>query len=110
MVAAISCQGPNRAYTSLFQCLALPGYRVAVATITIPSPASIALHESMGMRRIGTYESAGYKHGRCLNDDIWQIELQPVPADPDPPVPWRQAAGSPQWHDALSGGLPHLKE
>lgn len=96
-------------YTSLFRCLALQGYCVAVATITIPNAASIALHESMGMRRIGTYEKVGYKHGRWLDDGVWQIELQPTPDEPDPPVTWRQVADSPQWREALGAGLPHLK-
>ena len=96
-------------YTSLFRCLALQGYCVAVATITIPNPASIALHESMGMRRVGTYEKVGYKHGQWLDDGVWQIELQPMPAEPDPPVPWQQIAGSAQWREAISAGLAYLK-
>lgn len=103
-------RGIGRAlYTSLFQCLALQGYCVAVATITIPNPASVALHESMGMQRIGTYEKVGYKHGQWLDDGVWQVELQPMPAEPEPPVPWRQPAASARWHDALGAGLPHLK-
>ncbi|MCY4559164.1 MAG: GNAT family N-acetyltransferase [Chloroflexi bacterium] len=96
-------------YTSLFRCLALQGYCVAVATITIPNTASIALHESMGMRRVGTYEKVGYKHGQWLDDGVWQIELQPMPAEPDPPVPWQQIAGSAQWREAISAGLAYLK-
>ena len=96
-------------YTSLFQCLALQGYCVAVAMITIPNPTSIALHDSMGMRRIGTYEKVGYKHGRWLDDGVWQVELQPLPAEPEPPVPWRELAGSSQWHEALTSGRPHLR-
>ena len=96
-------------YTSLFRCLALQGYCVAVATITIPNAASIALHESMGMRRIGTYENVGYKHGQWLDDGVWQIELQPIPAKPDPAAPWQRIADSLQWPEALGAGLPHLK-
>ncbi len=96
-------------YTALFRCLALQGYCVAVATITIPNAASIALHESMGMRRIGTYEQVGYKHGQWLDDGVWQIELQPMPAEPDPPVPWYEVSVSEQWHGALAAGLAHLK-
>ena len=96
-------------YTSLFRCLALQGYCVAVATITIPNPASIALHESMGMRRVGTYEQVGYKHGQWLDDGVWQIELQPMPADPTPPVPWHEVCGSDQWDQALAAGEQHLR-
>ena len=96
-------------YSSLFRCLALQGYCIAVAVITIPNPASIALHDSMGMRHIGTCEKAGYKHGRWLGVGFRQIELQPIPTEPDPPMPWRQIAASPLWHEALGAGLPHLK-
>ena len=96
-------------YTSLFRCLALQGYCIALATITIPNPASIALHESVGMRHIGAYEKVGYKHGQWLDDGVWQIELRPTPAEPTPPVPWRELAGSPEWSEALSEGLARLK-
>ena len=96
-------------YTSLFRCLALQGYCVAVATITIPNPASIALHESMGMRRVGTYERVGYKHGQWFDDGVWQIELLRMPANPDPPVRWQRFADSPEWCEAISAGLASLK-
>ena len=96
-------------YTALFGCLALQGYCVAVATITIPNAASIALHESMGMRRVGAYEKVGYKHGRWLDDGVWQIDLQSAPADPEPPVPWHQVSGLPQWREALAAGQARLK-
>ena len=94
-------------YKSLLRRLALQGYCVAVATITIPNPASIALHESMGMRRVGAYEKVGYKHGQWLDDGVWQIELQPMPAGrirrycgmrlrarSSGLKPWRQACGA----------------
>ena len=61
------------------------------------------------MRQVGAYENVGYKHGQWLDDGVWQVELQPIPAEPVPPVPWRQAAASARWHDALGAGLPHLK-
>ncbi len=96
-------------YTSLFRCLALQGYCVAVAAITIPNPASMALHESMGMRRIGTYEKVGYKHGQWLDDGVWQLELQPTPAEPEPPVPWNEVAHLTEWSECLSAGLAYLK-
>lgn len=96
-------------YTSLLRCLALQGYCIAVATITIPNPASVGLHESMGMRRIGTYEKVGYKHGHWLDDGVWQIELRPMPTEPTPPIASRELVGSPEWSYALSAGLAALK-
>lgn len=96
-------------YSALFRCLAVQGFRVAIATITIPNPASIALHESMGMRRVGTYEKVGYKQGRWLDDGVWQIELNPLSLDPAPPVPCKQVEGTPEWHDAIAAGEALLK-
>ncbi len=34
------------------------------AGIALPNPASVALHEAIGMRRIGVYEGVGSKFGR----------------------------------------------
>lgn len=96
-------------YTTLFGCLAAQGYRVAIATITIPNPASIALHEAMGMRRVGTYEKVGYKHGQWLDDGVWQIELNPVTHDPEPPVPYQLITGTPAWREAVSAGEALLR-
>ena len=36
----------------------------AYAGITLPNPASVALHEAIGMRRIGVYERVGFKLAR----------------------------------------------
>ena len=103
-------RGVGRAlYATLFRCLVAQGYCVAIATITIPNPGSVALHESMGMRRVGTYENVGYKFDQWLDDGVWQIELQPLPADPAPPVQFQQLAGSAEWKDAVSAGLAELR-
>lgn len=96
-------------YTALFRCLSAQGYRVAIATITIPDPASIALHEAMGMRRVGTYEKVGYKQGRWLDDGVWQIELNPLSLYPGPPVPWQQVEGTAAWREAIAAGEALLR-
>lgn len=53
--------------------------------------------------------TVGYKHGRWLDDGVWQIELQPTPCEPKPSVAWSEVAGLPQWNEALSAGLAYLK-
>lgn len=103
-------QGVGRAlYTTLFKCLVAQGYCVAVATITIPNPASIALHESMGMRRVGAYEHIGHKFGEWLDDGVWQIELQSLPPNPTTPAPFAEIVGSKAWDDALVAGKAALR-
>jgi L-amino acid N-acyltransferase YncA len=64
-------QGIARAlYTRLFEILVLQGYRSVYAGITLPNPASFALHKSMGFREVGIYHDVGYKFGKW-HDTIW---------------------------------------
>ncbi len=88
-------------YAALLPCLAAQGYRVAVAVITIPNPGSIGLHEAIGMRRVGTFENIGHKHGQWWDDGVWQLELAPLSNDPKPPSTHHELVGSPVWENAL---------
>jgi phosphinothricin acetyltransferase len=64
-------RGIGRAlYTALFDLLSLQGYRNAYAGITLPNPASIAMHEAMGFQRVGIYHQVGYKFG-AWHDVAW---------------------------------------
>jgi L-amino acid N-acyltransferase YncA len=85
-------KGVGRAlYTELFERLRAQGFRVAVAGITLPNPASIALHESMGFEPIGSLRDIGWKEGGWRDVGYWQLYLQPpgegTPAAPLPPGP-----------------------
>ena len=57
-------------YTALFEILALQGYRNAYAGITLPNPASVAMHEAMGFERVGVYHRVGYKMNKW-HDVAW---------------------------------------
>ena len=103
-------RGIGRAlYTALLECLAAQGYSVAVAVITLPNPASIGLHETLGFRHTGTYEGIGYKFGKWLDDGVWQLALRPRPATPEPPRPLDAIIGTAEWDDALAKGVALLK-
>jgi L-amino acid N-acyltransferase YncA len=53
--------GVGRAlYHSLFSLLALQGFYQAYAGITLPNPASVRLHESLGFQPVGVYRAVGY--------------------------------------------------
>ena len=79
-------QGIGKAlYTELFRKLVELGYYRAFAGIALPNDASVALHESVGFRRLGVYESVGFKFGAWRDVGWWQRELQPQSADPTPP-------------------------
>jgi L-amino acid N-acyltransferase YncA len=82
-------KGVGRAlYAELFERLRAQGFRIAVAGITLPNPASIGLHESMGFEPIGALRDIGWKEDGWRDVGFWQLSLQPLgEGTPDPPVP-----------------------
>ena len=77
----------KRLYTALLRILARQGFHSAFGIITLPNDASVALHESVGFRRIAVYPEVGYKAG-AWRDTSWfhrvLAEATPEPADPRP--------------------------
>ena len=72
-------KGVGRAlYAELFERLRAQGFRIAVAGITLPNPASIGLHESMGFAPIGTLRDIGWKEDGWRDVGFWQLSLQPL--------------------------------
>ena len=72
-------------YVSLLRILAAQGYFNAFAGISLPNPASVALHEAMGFSAIGVYRSVGYKLGAWRDVGWWQLALrapEDAPAEP----------------------------
>lgn len=58
----------------------------AYAGIALPNPASVALHESIGMRRIGIYERVGFKHGRWIGVAWYGLRLTDPEGTPPEPI------------------------
>jgi L-amino acid N-acyltransferase YncA len=78
-------QGVGRAlYTALLAILRRQGFRLAVAGITLPNPASVGLHEAMGFVPVGVYHRVGWKLGAWHDVGYWELQLQ---AEDDPPGP-----------------------
>ncbi|HKI98922.1 MAG TPA: arsinothricin resistance N-acetyltransferase ArsN1 family B [bacterium] len=74
-------------YTNLLACLRRQGYVNAYAVITLPNPASVGLHEALGFRPLGVFESVGYKLDRWHDVGWWHLRIQPPPAQPHAPTP-----------------------
>ena len=62
----------TKLYTELFEILESKGFHVIIAGITLPNPASQALHEKFGLRKIAHFEEVGFKFGKWLDVGYWQ--------------------------------------
>jgi L-amino acid N-acyltransferase YncA len=70
--------GVGRAlYGALFERLATRGFRTAVATMTLPNPASAGLHEALGFSVSGVLTQVGWKSGRWHDVALLQRALGP---------------------------------
>ena len=97
-------QGVGRAlYTSLIECLRLQGFYNAYAGITLPNPASVALHESLAFEPVGVYRNVGYKLGQWHSVGWWELALQghSLPAYP---VGLVDVVDTAAWKQAISIG------
>jgi len=102
--------GVGRAlYTSLFAALKLQGFYNAYAGATLPNPASVGLHESVGFRVVGVYRGVGYKLGAWHDVVWWHLPLRERVADPDPPAGLHSVLGLEEWEAVLRHGLPLLR-
>jgi L-amino acid N-acyltransferase YncA len=64
-------------YGKLFPMLAERNVHVALGGIALPNPASIALHEKFGMKKVAHLEEVGFKFGAWIDVGYWQRTLPP---------------------------------
>jgi len=83
-------RGIGRAlYIGLFELLRRQGFVNAYAGITLPNPASVRLHESIGFLPVGVFSRIGFKAGQW-HDVAWFHLRLSEPAVPIPePLPSR---------------------
>ena len=67
----------RRLMESLFGVLERQGFTSAVAGITLPNPASVALHEKLGFAPCATYRDTGFKHGEWRTVQVFSRDLAP---------------------------------
>jgi phosphinothricin acetyltransferase len=96
-------------YASLFAALKLQGFYNAYAGATLPNPASVGLHESVGFRPVGVYRGVGYKLGAWHDVGWWHLPLRERVAHPDPPAELPSGVDSEEWDAALASGLSSLR-
>ncbi len=56
--------------------------------ITLPNPASVRLHESLGFRQVAVFPHVGYKLGAWHDVGFWQKSLAALGHAPPPPAPF----------------------
>lgn len=71
-------------YDELLERLRGQGFVNAYAGVTLPNPGSVALHEAIGMTRVGVYRRVGYKLGEWR--DVAWFELRLAEPATDPPA------------------------
>jgi L-amino acid N-acyltransferase YncA len=78
-------RGIGRAlYDELLEQLRGLGFVNVYAGVTLPNPASVALHEAIGMTRVGVYHRVGYKLGEWR--DVAWFELRLTEPATNPPA------------------------
>ena len=81
----------TRLYASLLATLERQGFAQAIAAITLPNPASVRLHETLGFISAGVYAQVGYKMSGWHDVGLWQRQLAPAALPPTEPRPWAAA-------------------
>lgn len=73
----------RRLYDALLPRLRERGYRTLTAGMTLPNPASEALHRSFGFVPVGTWRRIGWKLGRWHDVRWLELDLDPEAESPD---------------------------
>lgn len=67
----------KRLYMKLIETLRAQGYHTVLGGITVPNPASVRLHESLGYKRVALLERVGWKFGKWHDVGYWELALRP---------------------------------
>jgi L-amino acid N-acyltransferase YncA len=89
-------------YLTLFDLLVLQGFFKACAGITLPNPASVGLHETVGFELVGVYRGIGYKLGGWHDVAWYERSLRPEQQSPSAPRPLADISHTKEWNDALA--------
>ncbi len=62
-------------YRELLEQLGARGFHCALGGIALPNPASVALHEKLGFRKVGELQEVGWKMEQWINVGYWELLL-----------------------------------
>lgn len=63
-------------YEALLVKLKSLGINNVIGGITLPNPASVALHEKLQMQKVAHFPQVGFKFGKWLDVGYWQLNLR----------------------------------
>jgi phosphinothricin acetyltransferase len=63
-------------YTALFDELKSLSINTVIGGISLPNPASIALHEKFGLKQVAHFKEVGFKFGQWLDTGYWQGKIR----------------------------------
>ena len=62
-------------YKVLFEQLKQLSYHTVIGGISLPNPASVALHEKCGLEKVAHFKEVGFKFGQWVDVGYWQGQL-----------------------------------
>jgi L-amino acid N-acyltransferase YncA len=62
-------------YQALIAALRAQNVHYVTGGIALPNPASVALHERLGFRKMGHFSEVGFKLGRWVDVGYWELIL-----------------------------------
>jgi phosphinothricin acetyltransferase len=62
-------------YGELLPRLKAAGFHTVIAGMTMPNPASVALHESVGFQPVGVFGQVGRKFDRWHDVGFWSLQI-----------------------------------
>lgn len=66
----------TKLYEALFTRLKEMSVHTVIGGISLPNPASVALHEKFAMTKVAHYKEVGYKYNKWIDVGYWQGKLQ----------------------------------
>jgi L-amino acid N-acyltransferase YncA len=65
----------NQLYQELIARLKSQSVHTVIGGITLPNPASVALHEKLGFKQAAHYQQVGWKFGQWIDVGYWELIL-----------------------------------
>lgn len=67
-----------RLYSALIEQLKALGVHAVIGGVALPNPASVALHEKLGYKKVAHFKEVGWKFNRWIDVGYWELLLTTV--------------------------------